>query len=412
MYLIYQMRAQSYMRVSEDQYVAQMDGRDSFPLSRLQHKDIGRRPNFMKLSSGTTRARWLKWFGKSDARQQYNAAPQADDTANSLLRRTTSLEDLGTTTRPDQLEKERTGRRSRSVEARPNQRYHSPEESIARFDWQDFSHANRGQSMDDNDSDTSQSDYTATASTLQSTLPPSPPSTPPTPSNPRLISSRHRTLLSLQERCNKWPLPDSESLRWARLPRHGSDPTFERTNTLAELYEYRRYRTQQSQTPLPIAIAVLVVATSLVSVCTEDAVDAIPPIVESWGVSRIFLGFIVLPLVGNASEHIIAAKLASNNKMVLAKNVAVESSAQIVLFIMPAVVLIGWIRHLDMSLQFDIFEIATIVMTSVVASILVCRGKADWKQGVLLHSIFWIVSLGAVIYPTVAKAYGRRGNMI
>ena len=136
------------------------------------------------------------------------------------------------------------------------------------------------------------------------------------------------------------------------------------------------------------------------SISTEHAVDAIPSMVESWGVSQIFLGFIVLPVVGNAAEHIIAAKLAMHNKMVLAKKVAVESSAQIVLFIMPMVVLIGWVRHLDMSLQFDIFEIASIVMTSVVASILVCRGKGDWRQGLLLHSIFLIVAFGAVLYPT------------
>lgn len=100
-----------------------------------------------------------------------------------------------------------------------------------------------------------------------------------------------------------------------------------------------------------------------------------------------------------------------NNKMVLAKKVAVESSAQIVLFIMPTVIIIGWVRSLDMSMQFDIFEIASIVMTSVVASILVCRGKGDWKQGMLLHTIFLIVSIGAAIYPTTAKVYGQRRNM-
>ena len=153
---------------------------------------------------------------------------------------------------------------------------------------------------------------------------------------------------------------------------------------------------------------VLVVATSLVSISTERAVDAIPAIVDSWGVSQIFLGFIVLPVVGNAAEHIIAAKLAMNNKMVLAKKVAVESAAQIVLLIMPSMVLIGWMRHLDMSLQFDVFEIATIVMTYLVARILFCRGKGDWKQGVLLHCIFLIIAIGAAIYPTSPRINKQR----
>lgn len=85
--------------------------------------------------------------------------------------------------------------------------------------------------------------------------------------------------------------------------------------------------------------------------------------------------------------------------MVLAKKVAVESAAQVVLFIMPVMMIIAWIRGRGLNFQFDVFEIASIVMASVVASMLVCCGKADWKQGALLHTIFWIVSVGAVFYP-------------
>ena len=110
-------------------------------------------------------------------------------------------------------------------------------------------------------------------------------------------------------------------------------------------------------------------------------------------------------------RHIIAAKLALHNKMVLAKKVAVESGAQIVLFIMPVMIIISWIKDKDLSFQFDIFEIASIVMTALIASILVCRGKGDWKQGMLLHSIYLIVSLGAVVYPTTSDLSGRQQSV-
>lgn len=363
-YLIFEMREQSYIRVSNK---ANRGG--SFQMSRVQ-------------------------------RNRHRVGSQVDDSANSLLHRTLSLEDLEMTMELDPHANEGSGWRSRSVGARPNHLQQSSEEHVSRFDWQNFSNANGRPVTSDSRSDSSESDYAAAASTLRSTLPPSPPSTPPSPSGPRSTHYLEQDMFSMPNSRNKRRLSGPENRGRAPFPQRLANSAHRRQNTLEELWAYRRARKQQSQTPLPVAIAVLIFATGLVSICTEHAVDAIPSMVESWGVSQIFLGFIVLPVVGNAAEHIIAAKLAMHNKMVLAKKVAVESSAQIVLFIMPMVVIIGWIRNLEMSLQFDIFEIASIVMTSVVASILVCRGKGDWRQGLLLHSIFFIVAFGAVVYPT------------
>ena len=152
------------------------------------------------------------------------------------------------------------------------------------------------------------------------------------------------------------------------------------------------------QASLSVAIGVLLLSTVIASVCTELAVDAIPSMVESWRISHVFLGFIVLPFVGNAAEHVTAAKMALRNRMVLAKSVAVESATQIVLFIMPAIVLLGWLRGRRMSLHFDLYEIACVVVTGIMVSTVICYGRSGYKQGICLHSIYLMFALGAIFY--------------
>lgn len=158
-----------------------------------------------------------------------------------------------------------------------------------------------------------------------------------------------------------------------------------------------------------VSMIVLVLAAILASICSEFAVGAIPDIVESSKISQIFIGFIVLPVVGNAAEHVTAAKLAMHDKFVLAKSVAIESSTQVVLLITPAMILLGWAKNRELSLQFDIYEIAAVVIASVVASFVVSCGKGDWKQGVLLYTVFVLIAIGAVFYPVPPKLYGREG---
>ena len=105
------------------------------------------------------------------------------------------------------------------------------------------------------------------------------------------------------------------------------------------------------------AILLLLISTSLVAVCAEFMVDSIDSIVTNQsGISEAFIGLILLPIVGNAAEHVTAVSVALKNKMDLSIGVALGSSIQISLFITPLVVIIGWIMNKDMSLFFTLFE--------------------------------------------------------
>ncbi|TKA30866.1 hypothetical protein B0A54_15787 [Friedmanniomyces endolithicus] len=112
------------------------------------------------------------------------------------------------------------------------------------------------------------------------------------------------------------------------------------------------------------AIVLLLLTTSLVAVCAEFMVSAIPVLIaDSPVVSEAFIGLIILPIVGNAAEHVTAVTVAAKNKMDLAIGVAVGSSIQIALFVTPIIVLLGWALGRDMSLYFNLFETVSLFVT-------------------------------------------------
>ena len=148
------------------------------------------------------------------------------------------------------------------------------------------------------------------------------------------------------------------------------------------------------------AVVLLLCTTCLVAVCAEFMVDAIPDMIAaSPSVSQAFIGLIILPIVGNAAEHVTAVTVAAKNKMDLAIGVAVGSSIQIALFVTPIVVLLGWILNRDMSLYFNIFETISLFVTAFVVNFLVLDGRSNYLEGSLLCAAYIIIALGAFFYP-------------
>jgi Ca2+:H+ antiporter len=104
------------------------------------------------------------------------------------------------------------------------------------------------------------------------------------------------------------------------------------------------------------AAAVLIIVTVMVSVCADYLVDSIDAIVEKHDISKNFIGLILIPIVGNAAEHVTACVVAVRNKMDLAMGVAIGSSIQIALLVTPFLVILGWIIDQPMSLHFETCE--------------------------------------------------------
>lgn len=140
------------------------------------------------------------------------------------------------------------------------------------------------------------------------------------------------------------------------------------------------------------AVMLLLISTGLVALCAEFLVDAIPEMTNHSSVSQAFIGLIILPIVGNAAEHVTAVTVAAKNKMDIAIGVAVGSSIQIALFVTPLVVILGWCMNKGMSLYFNLFETVSLFATAFVVNFLILDGRSNYLEGAMLIAAYVIIA--------------------
>lgn len=158
------------------------------------------------------------------------------------------------------------------------------------------------------------------------------------------------------------------------------------------------------------AILLLLFSTGLVAVCANFMVDSIDSVTQHTVLGDTFVGLILLPIVGNAAEHVTAVTVASKNKMDLAIGVAVGSSIQIALFITPFVILLGWCMQKDMSLYFTLFETVSLFVSVFVVNFLVLDGRSNYLEGALLCAAYIIIAVAAFFYPVLDDQNSLGGN--
>ncbi|QSS66076.1 calcium/proton exchanger [Histoplasma capsulatum] len=157
--------------------------------------------------------------------------------------------------------------------------------------------------------------------------------------------------------------------------------------------------------PWAAAIALCIV-TVAVSICAEFLVGSIDSIVQATHISKTFIGLILIPIVGNAAEHVTAIVVAYKNKMDLAIGVAIGSSLQIALFVTPFLVILGWIMGRDMTLHFHSFETVTFFLSQLVVTLLIQDGKSNYLEGGLCLGMYIIIALAFFVYPDDAQDIG------
>ncbi|UPK96108.1 hypothetical protein LCI18_007043 [Fusarium solani-melongenae] len=150
-----------------------------------------------------------------------------------------------------------------------------------------------------------------------------------------------------------------------------------------------------------VAVGTLTFATVLIALCAEFMVDSIDAVTKDGGVSEEFVGLILLPIVGNAAEHATAVTVAIKDKMDLAIGVAVGSSMQVALFLIPLLVIIGWgMGEESMNLSFDLFQVAVMFVAVLLTNYLIADGKSHWLEGWLLICLYAIIATCSWWYPT------------
>jgi Ca2+:H+ antiporter len=143
----------------------------------------------------------------------------------------------------------------------------------------------------------------------------------------------------------------------------------------------------------PMSLFFLAAITVLVAVCSEYLVGSIEGITLAWGISETFAGMVLLPIVGNAAEHLTAVTVSIKNKMDLAIGVAVGSSQQIAMMVTPLMVILGWIMGQPMSLYFEVFETAVLFMTVILVFALLNDGSSNWLEGTMLIGVYIILGI-------------------
>ena len=150
---------------------------------------------------------------------------------------------------------------------------------------------------------------------------------------------------------------------------------------------------------LPRALTILAAATVGVAILSEVLVGAVGHVTETLGLTEVFLGIIIIPLVGNVAEHLVAVEVAMKDDMELSLAISLGSSLQIALFVAPLLVFISLLFDHTLLLVFSTFELVALFAAALVAALIALDGESNWLEGAQLLAVYLIVGLAFFFLP-------------
>src|SRR5262249_25854582 len=132
---------------------------------------------------------------------------------------------------------------------------------------------------------------------------------------------------------------------------------------------------------------------------SEFLVGSVEPAAQALGMPRVFIGVVVVAIIGNAAEHSTAVLVAAKNKMDLAVTIAVGSSLQVALFVAPVLVFASHALGQPIDLHFSPMEIVAVVIAITVTAMVCNDGECHWMEGVLLLAVYLILGLAFYHFP-------------
>lgn len=152
--------------------------------------------------------------------------------------------------------------------------------------------------------------------------------------------------------------------------------------------------------PIKVAFTVLAVATALIAWISEILVHSVEDAAHTLGMNEVFIGVIVVAVIGNAAEHSTAILMAIKNRMDLSLSIAIGSSIQIALFIAPLLVLLSYaIAPSPMNLVFSLPEVIAVAVAVAITGQIAGDGESNWLEGVLLLAVYTILAIVFYFLP-------------
>jgi Ca2+:H+ antiporter len=131
-----------------------------------------------------------------------------------------------------------------------------------------------------------------------------------------------------------------------------------------------------------------------VVVVSEILVGSIEETSKQFGFGEVFVGAIIIGIVGNAAEHSSAIILARKGKIDLSIGIAAGSGTQIALFVVPLLVIFGIILNQPFTLEFTIYELVTLFLAAIILNLIAHDGRSNWFEGIMLTAVYVIIAMG------------------
>ena len=162
--------------------------------------------------------------------------------------------------------------------------------------------------------------------------------------------------------------------------------------THKDIYSVDHAEESTAKWSLKKSIFVLIMATIFIALESEFLVGAVEPMTKTLGLSELFVGIILIPIIGNASEHSTAVAMALKNKMDVSIEIAISSSLQIILFVTPILIFLS-LFFSPMSIIFNEFELVALVVSVLIANSVSNDGESNWLEGIQLLAVYLIIAV-------------------
>jgi len=166
--------------------------------------------------------------------------------------------------------------------------------------------------------------------------------------------------------------------------------------THKDLYGTEHDEVVENKWSLKKSISVVITATVLIAIESEFLISSVEPMTKHIGISKLFIGIILIPIIGNAAEHTTAIMMALKNKMDIAVEIAIGSSLQIILFVAPILIFIS-LFFTPMSIIFNEFELVSLIAAVLIANKVASDGESNWLEGIQLIAVYAILALSFLI---------------
>ncbi|MEO6222945.1 MAG: calcium/proton exchanger [Vicinamibacterales bacterium] len=147
------------------------------------------------------------------------------------------------------------------------------------------------------------------------------------------------------------------------------------------------------------AVVTLVIASIAMAVLAEGLVEVVEEVGLAWGLNEVFLGVVVLAMIGNAAENSAAIRFARHGRMDLALNIVTHASVQIALFVTPVLVLLSFPLGHPLDLVFSTFEILSVTLAVAIMAYLVLNGETNWFEGVQMLALYAMIAVAIYFLP-------------